>query len=170
MATAAQPSLHIATNKLLEPAELHATRCACAEAGQTFVFTNGCFDLLHRGHVEYLQQARALGDCLAVGLNDDRSVRALKGPGRPLMAAGGPCRTAGRTILCQLCLHLLRRERRAAGSRSAARHPRQGRRLRPGRDRRPPHRRSARGPGASPAAVAGPVQQRTRAPYQEPAR
>jgi len=40
---------------------------------------------LHRGHVEYLQQARALGDCLAVGLNDDRSVRALKGPGRPLM-------------------------------------------------------------------------------------
>ena len=85
MATAAQPSLHIATDKLLEPAELHATRRACDEAGQTFVFTNGCFDLLHRGHVEYLQQARALGDCLAVGLNDDRSVRALKGPGRPLM-------------------------------------------------------------------------------------
>ena len=85
MATAAQPSLPIATDKLLEPTELHATRRACAEAGQTFVFTNGCFDLLHRGHVEYLQQARALGDCLAVGLNDDRSVRALKGPGRPLM-------------------------------------------------------------------------------------
>ena len=60
MATAAQPSLPIATDKLLEPTELHATRRACAEAGQTFVFTNGCFDLLHRGHVEYLQQARAL--------------------------------------------------------------------------------------------------------------
>ncbi|MDP6699658.1 MAG: adenylyltransferase/cytidyltransferase family protein [Candidatus Latescibacteria bacterium] len=85
MATAAQSSLHIAADKLLELAELHATRRACAEARQTFVFTNGCFDLLHRGHVEYLQQARALGDCLAVGLNDDRSVRALKGPGRPLM-------------------------------------------------------------------------------------
>ena len=53
--------------------------------GQTLVFTNGCFDLLHRGHVEYLHQARGLGDCLAVGLNDDAGVRALKGPGRPLL-------------------------------------------------------------------------------------
>lgn len=49
------------------------------------VFTNGCFDLLHRGHVEYLTQARGLGDALVVGLNTDRSVRALKGSGRPLM-------------------------------------------------------------------------------------
>lgn len=48
------------------------------------VFTNGCFDLLHRGHVEYLTAARALGDALIVGLNSDASVRRLKGPGRPL--------------------------------------------------------------------------------------
>lgn len=48
------------------------------------VFTNGCFDLLHRGHVEYLSQARALGDFLVVGLNTDRSVRRLKGEGRPV--------------------------------------------------------------------------------------
>ena len=48
------------------------------------VFTNGCFDVLHRGHVEYLAHARALGDRLVVGLNSDRSVRVLKGPGRPL--------------------------------------------------------------------------------------
>ncbi len=49
-----------------------------------FVFTNGCFDLLHVGHVRYLQEARALGDRLVVALNTDRSVRALKGPERPL--------------------------------------------------------------------------------------
>jgi len=49
------------------------------------VFTNGCFDLLHPGHVEYLDSSRRLGDALVVGLNTDRSVRALKGPGRPLV-------------------------------------------------------------------------------------
>lgn len=48
------------------------------------VLTNGCFDLLHVGHVRYLQQARELGDLLAVAVNGDESVRALKGPGRPL--------------------------------------------------------------------------------------
>ncbi len=47
------------------------------------VFTNGCFDLLHRGHVEYLDRARRLGDALVVGLNTDESVRRLKGRGRP---------------------------------------------------------------------------------------
>ncbi len=52
----------------------------------TLVFTNGCFDLLHRGHVEYLYAARALGDALVVGLNSDDSVRRLKGPDRPLNA------------------------------------------------------------------------------------
>lgn len=49
------------------------------------VFTNGCFDLLHRGHVEYLHAARELGDALVVGLNGDDSVRRLKGPDRPLV-------------------------------------------------------------------------------------
>ena len=52
----------------------------------TLVFTNGCFDLLHPGHVEHLAQARALGDLLVVGLNSDDSVRRLKGAGRPLVA------------------------------------------------------------------------------------
>jgi rfaE bifunctional protein nucleotidyltransferase chain/domain len=55
------------------------------QAGQTSVFANGCFDLLHVGHIRYLQGARALGDYLVVGLNSDDSVRRLKGPGRPLM-------------------------------------------------------------------------------------
>jgi len=53
--------------------------------GERGVFTNGCFDLVHLGHVRYLQEARALGDFLIVGLNSDESVRLLKGPGRPLM-------------------------------------------------------------------------------------
>jgi rfaE bifunctional protein nucleotidyltransferase chain/domain len=53
-------------------------------AGKTIVFTNGVFDLLHVGHLRYLQQARALGDALIVGLNSDRSVRAVKGAGRPI--------------------------------------------------------------------------------------
>jgi D-beta-D-heptose 7-phosphate kinase/D-beta-D-heptose 1-phosphate adenosyltransferase len=56
-------------------------------AGKKIVFTNGCFDLLHVGHVRYLQQARELGDVLVVGLNADASVRRLKGPGRPLTPA-----------------------------------------------------------------------------------
>ena len=53
-------------------------------AGRTVVFTNGVYDLLHPGHVRYLQAARALGDALIVGVNSDRSVRANKGPARPV--------------------------------------------------------------------------------------
>lgn len=64
--------------------ELARLREAMERSGRKLVFTNGCFDLLHAGHVRYLQQARALGDALAVGLNSDRSVRELKGEGRPL--------------------------------------------------------------------------------------
>ena len=57
---------------------------ALRAAGRQIVFTNGVFDLLHPGHVRYLAQARALGDALVVGVNSDRSVRANKGPGRPI--------------------------------------------------------------------------------------
>jgi D-glycero-beta-D-manno-heptose 1-phosphate adenylyltransferase len=53
--------------------------------GRRVVFTNGCFDLLHPGHIGILEQARALGDVLIVGLNSDASVRQLKGPGRPVL-------------------------------------------------------------------------------------
>lgn len=55
--------------------------------GKTIVLANGCFDLLHVGHVRYLTAARALGDALVVGINSDASVRRLKGAGRPLMSA-----------------------------------------------------------------------------------
>jgi D-glycero-beta-D-manno-heptose 1-phosphate adenylyltransferase len=53
--------------------------------GRRVVFTNGCFDLLHPGHIQCLEQARQLGDALIVGINSDRSVRQLKGSGRPLL-------------------------------------------------------------------------------------
>jgi D-glycero-beta-D-manno-heptose 1-phosphate adenylyltransferase len=55
--------------------------------GRRVAFANGCFDLLHVGHVRYLEAARAEGDVLVVGVNGDRAVRALKGPGRPLLPA-----------------------------------------------------------------------------------
>ncbi len=54
------------------------------QQGKKIVFTNGCFDILHVGHVRYLQEARALGDLLVVGVNTDASVRRLKGPTRPI--------------------------------------------------------------------------------------
>lgn len=56
-----------------------------SQQNKTLVFTNGCFDILHRGHVEYLQQSRMMGDALVVGLNSDDSVTRLKGKGRPLL-------------------------------------------------------------------------------------
>ena len=70
--------------KIVELEEL-SDRCEkLRSAGKKIVATNGCFDLLHVGHVRYLQAARALGDLLVVGLNGDRSVHELKGAGRPI--------------------------------------------------------------------------------------
>ncbi len=65
--------------------EAKAWRQSLEDRGQKLVVTNGCFDLLHRGHVEYLYSARRYGDSLLVGLNSDSSIRELKGPSRPLM-------------------------------------------------------------------------------------
>ena len=59
-------------------------RADAKKRGLKVVFTNGCFDILHRGHIEYLNEAKRLGDILIVGLNSDSSVRDLKGEGRPL--------------------------------------------------------------------------------------
>ena len=58
------------------------------EAGRSLVFTNGCFDLLHAGHIRYLQTAAAFADIFILGLNSDFSVRKLKGPPRPIMSQG----------------------------------------------------------------------------------
>ncbi len=69
-----------------EPAYAIPPRIAgIREAGGRVVFTNGCFDLLHPGHVSYLRAARSLGDALVVGLNSDASVHRLKGPSRPVV-------------------------------------------------------------------------------------
>jgi D-beta-D-heptose 7-phosphate kinase / D-beta-D-heptose 1-phosphate adenosyltransferase len=70
--------------RVTDPAELRATVARYRQERRRIVFTNGCFDLLHRGHVAYLNQAKTLGDVLIVAVNADASVRRLKGPGRPL--------------------------------------------------------------------------------------
>src|SRR5213596_1412939 len=70
--------------KILDMEELAARAKELRAAGKKLVFTNGCFDLLHVGHVRYLEAARALGDALLVAINGDESVRGLKGAGRPL--------------------------------------------------------------------------------------
>src|SRR4051812_27730156 len=69
---------------ILSRAEMLKERERLRAAGQKLVFTNGVFDLLHVGHIRYLAQARALGDALVIAINSDRSVRELKGAGRPL--------------------------------------------------------------------------------------
>ena len=70
--------------RVVDAGALSRVRDEMETAGRRLVFTNGCFEQLHAGHVRYLRQARALGDALAVGLNSDRSVRELKGEGRPI--------------------------------------------------------------------------------------
>ena len=65
--------------------ELLVARKRIKNEGKRVVFTNGCFDILHRGHVEYLRKAKALGDVLVVGVNTDSSVRRIKGANRPVI-------------------------------------------------------------------------------------
>lgn len=76
------------TARQVLPDEARAALERWRAAGERIVFTNGVFDLLHRGHAEYLAEARALGDRLVVGLNADASVRRLKGPERPIVGEG----------------------------------------------------------------------------------
>jgi D-beta-D-heptose 7-phosphate kinase/D-beta-D-heptose 1-phosphate adenosyltransferase len=71
--------------KILTPDEARAARVRLRAERQRLVFTNGCFDILHVGHIRYLQAARALGDALLVAINSDAAVRALKGDSRPVM-------------------------------------------------------------------------------------
>jgi D-beta-D-heptose 7-phosphate kinase/D-beta-D-heptose 1-phosphate adenosyltransferase len=72
-------------NKLKSVAEIISITAEARKKGLKVVFTNGCFDLLHRGHVHILRQAKAAGDLLIVALNSDRSVSRIKGPRRPVM-------------------------------------------------------------------------------------
>ncbi|HHL39507.1 MAG TPA: D-glycero-beta-D-manno-heptose 1-phosphate adenylyltransferase [Deltaproteobacteria bacterium] len=71
--------------KVISLRALKKELAALRAAGRRVVFTNGCFDIIHAGHVRYLRKARSLGDVLVVGLNSDSSVRAVKGPSRPVV-------------------------------------------------------------------------------------
>jgi len=73
------------SGKIVSIDELREERERLRAVGKRLVFTNGCFDILHVGHVRYLQSAREHGDALVVAINSDRSVRELKGAGRPIM-------------------------------------------------------------------------------------
>jgi len=75
------------TDRVLDLDGARSAAEAARRSGRRVVLANGCFDLLHVGHVRYLEEARALGDLLIVGVNGDAAVRRLKGPGRPLMPA-----------------------------------------------------------------------------------
>ncbi len=70
--------------KIIQRDEIPKLKEQWKQNGTKVVFTNGCFDILHAGHVRYLQAARELGDCLVLGLNSDASVQRLKGPSRPI--------------------------------------------------------------------------------------
>ena len=73
------------TAKLKGTDEITAIAAEARKNGKTVVFTNGCFDILHRGHVHLLREAKAAGDILIVGINSDKSVRSLKGNSRPVL-------------------------------------------------------------------------------------
>ena len=77
---------HFQPGLILDADDVVTVAAELRSAGRAVVFTNGCFDLLHGGHVDYLQRAKALGDFLIVGLNGDGSVRQLKGPDRPIVS------------------------------------------------------------------------------------
>lgn len=77
-------TLQLIKNKIFQLSAFHSQLSAFRSQGMKVVFTNGCFDLLHRGHIEYLSKAADMGDVLVVGLNTDASVRRLKGEGRPV--------------------------------------------------------------------------------------
>jgi rfaE bifunctional protein nucleotidyltransferase chain/domain len=78
--------MHLPNEKRLSLADAIEARTALRKSGKTMVMTNGCFDLLHVGHISYLQESRTLGDQLWILINSDESVRALKGPTRPIQS------------------------------------------------------------------------------------
>ena len=76
---------HRSDERVVDLQQLTSLRVDARAHGETVVMTNGCFDLLHAGHIQYLEQAKALGDWLIVAINNDESVRGLKGDARPIM-------------------------------------------------------------------------------------
>ena len=82
-----QEEMFRTSSAVLELDEIVKLTSLAKSVGKSVVFTNGCFDLIHGGHIEFLQKAKAFGEILIVGLNSDSSVRGLKGEGRPIKAA-----------------------------------------------------------------------------------
>lgn len=72
------------SNKIIRSNDIISRVADWKSSGQRIVFTNGCFDILHLGHIDYLEKAKALGDVLLIGVNTDASVRRIKGPERPI--------------------------------------------------------------------------------------
>ena len=91
-------------SKIKKAGELKEILRRMQAEGKTVVFANGCFDLLHVGHVRYLAAARALGDVLVVGINGDAGVAALKGDGRPLQSAGDRMEIVASLACVDYCL------------------------------------------------------------------
>ncbi len=87
--------MQTARSKIKERSELEPIVARLQSQGRRVVFTNGCFDLLHTGHVRYLEKARSLGDVLVVAVNSDASVQRLKGAGRPVHAQKDRCEVLG---------------------------------------------------------------------------
>ncbi len=86
-----QNSVIRASLKIMPRAELSLKLKQLRDSGKTVVFTNGCFDLLHPGHLKYLEEAKSWGDCLVVAINSDDSVHRLKGPERPILDEKSRC-------------------------------------------------------------------------------
>jgi rfaE bifunctional protein nucleotidyltransferase chain/domain len=72
-------------NKIISRPQIIGLIADLKKKGQKIIFTNGCFDLIHVGHIRYLQEARTFGSCLVIGLNSDQSIRRIKDPARPLI-------------------------------------------------------------------------------------
>ena len=85
----------VSVGRIYSRAELGRERALWKREGKTVVFTNGCYDLLHPGHVRLLEQARSMGDVLILALNSDAGVRRMKGPSRPFLAEEQRRRLAG---------------------------------------------------------------------------
>ncbi len=90
----ARPAIMNSVGRYYTREELVAARAEWKRQGRTVVFTNGCYDILHPGHIRLLEQARSLGDVLILALNSDAGVRRLKGPGRPLVRQRDRCTLA----------------------------------------------------------------------------
>lgn len=93
-------TIHKPSGQLIARTDIVAVAKRLRRSGKKIVFTNGVFDVLHRGHISYLNKARSFGDCLVVGLNSDASVRRLKGRSRPLQ----PQRDRAAILLALRCV------------------------------------------------------------------